>query len=110
MMIAAGVYNRRNIPRGPALEKIKYRISPKPTVGMPIIALKKLLMNSFPRKFLVPKANEIGIPQSKAMAVAALEIKRERVVISKTRGLPEKISCNALAIPSNISIRRYPPS
>lgn len=47
-IIAIGVYRRWKNPRGPDLEKIKYSINPRATVGIPSMALKKLTTNDLP--------------------------------------------------------------
>ena len=110
MIIAVGVYNRLKNPSGPPLEKTRYKIKPKATVGTPMKVLKTLFISSLPRKSFSPRSIAMGTPHSMAINVAAPETYNERKVASQTLGFPEKMSSNAFRMQSSISVKLHFPN
>ena len=76
-----GVNRRWNMPKGPALEKIRKRKRPKTTVGIPRKALKEPLMKRLPGKFFKPSTNAMGKLHSVAIAIAKPETYNDRNMI-----------------------------
>lgn len=101
--MAKGVKRRWNMPRGPFLEKIKKRINPSTTVGIPRKALKEPLTKRLPGKSLRPRTIDIGKLHSIDIAIANTETYNERSVMLKTVASKEKMSWNALIMPSMIN-------
>ena len=75
------VYNSSKNPNGPDLEKSKYRIRPRTTVGNPINALNVLWSSFLPRKDFNPIIVAIGILQAAAKQTANPDTNIERKAI-----------------------------
>ena len=101
-LIIKGVKRSPNTPSGPFLEKFKNRIRPSTTVGNPIKALNEPRTSLLPLNFFNPKTAAIGRLHTVAIATANPEIYSDRKVILYISGSKEKISWNALIIPSII--------
>jgi hypothetical protein len=89
MIIANGLYNRENDPKGPERHKSIVIHSPATTGGSPIPILINMRTNRLPGKDISPSITPAGMPMNVLTKTAVKDTFKVSQVISKISGSPE---------------------